>query len=75
MGEAGLEACVDFLVGGVSACPPVTGAGSWPSGKQGCVKGVSRGGCGLKKSLGILSADGWGCVPALLVVWPEASQH
>ena len=22
-----------------------------------------------------LCADGWGCVPTLLVVWPEASQH
>ena len=35
----------------------------------------SRGDCGLRKSLGSLSADGWGCVPAQLVVWPEASQH
>ena len=38
-------------------------------------RGMSGGGCGLRKSLGSLSADGWGCVPALLVVWPEASQH
>ena len=36
---------------------------------------VFSGGCGLRKTLGSLSADGWGCVPALLVVWPEASQH
>ena len=33
------------------------------------------GSCGLRKTLGILSADGLGCVPALLVIWPEASQH
>ena len=29
----------------------------------------------LRKTLSSLSADGWGCVPALLAVWPEASQH
>lgn len=29
----------------------------------------------FKKTLGSLSAGGWGCVSALLVVWPEASQH
>ena len=38
-------------------------------------RGMSRGGCGIRKSLGSLSADGWGCVLALLAVWPEASQH
>ena len=36
-------------------------------------KGMSRGGCGLRKSLCSLSADVWGCVPALLLVWPEES--
>ena len=29
----------------------------------------------LRKTLSSLSADVWGCVPSLLVVWPEASQH
>ena len=29
----------------------------------------------LRKSLIRLSADGWGWVPSLLVVWPEATQH
>ena len=29
----------------------------------------------LSKTLSLLSADVWGCVPALLVFWPEASQH
>ena len=38
-------------------------------------RGVSRGGCGLRKSLGSLSADGWGCVPTKLAVWSKASQH
>ena len=39
VGEAGLEACAGFLVGGVSACPLVGRAVSWPSGGQGSVKG------------------------------------
>ena len=38
-------------------------------------RGVFRSGCELSTTLGSLSADGWGCVPPLLVVWPEASQH
>ena len=38
-------------------------------------RGVSRGGYGLRKSLGSLSADGWACVFTQLVVWPEASKH
>ena len=29
----------------------------------------------LSKTLICLSADGWGWVPSLLVVWPEATQH
>ena len=29
----------------------------------------------LSKTLIHLSADGWGWVPSLLVVWPEATQH
>ena len=33
---------------------------------------MSRGGFGLK-SLGILSYNGWGCIPTLLVFWPDAS--
>ena len=36
---------------------------------------MSRSGCGLRKPLGSLSTDGWGCVPAQLVVWREVSQH
>ena len=30
---------------------------------------------GLRKTLGSPSADGWGCLPTLLVVWPKASQY
>ena len=38
-------------------------------------RSVSRGDCEFRKSFGSLSADKWVCVPALLVVWPEASQR
>ena len=38
-------------------------------------RGESRGGCGLVKSLGCLSANGQSSVPILLIVWPEVSQH
>ena len=36
---------------------------------------ISRRGCGLRTPLGSLSADGLGCIPTLLIVWPEAFQH
>ena len=38
-------------------------------------RGVFRGGCELSTTLGRLSADGWGCVSILLVVWPVAFQY
>ena len=38
VGEAGLEACEGFLVGGAGVCPLVGGAASCPSGGQGHVK-------------------------------------
>ena len=38
-------------------------------------KFVFRGGSELSMALGNLSADGWGCVAILLVVWPEVFQH
>ena len=37
--------------------------------------GMSRSGCEPRKTLGSLSVDMWDCVPTLLVVYPEASQH
>ena len=37
--------------------------------------GMPRGGYGLRKSSGSLSVDGWDRVPALLVIWPDMSQH
>ena len=38
-------------------------------------RGMFRGVCELGATLSSLSVDGWGCVPTLLVVWPEVSQH
>ena len=35
--------------------------------------GVFWGVCGLIMILGCLSANGWGCVPVLLVVWHSVS--
>ena len=35
--------------------------------------GVFWGVCQLSMTLGSLSANGWGCVSVLLVVWPGAS--
>ena len=35
--------------------------------------GVFCGVCGLIMILGSLSANGWGCVPVLLVVWHRVS--
>ena len=35
--------------------------------------GMFWGFCELRKTLGCLSADGWGCVPTFLVVWHEMS--
>ena len=36
-------------------------------------RGVFRGVCDLIMILGNLSANGWGCVPVLLVVWDRVS--
>ena len=36
--------------------------------------GVFWGVCGLIMILGSLSANGWGCVPVLLIVWHRVSR-
>ena len=38
-------------------------------------RSVFWGGCELSTTLGSLSADEWGCVSVLLVVWLEVFQH
>lgn len=50
MDEAGLEVCVDFVVGGADARPLVGGARSWPLVGRAESRGVSRDDCGLRKS-------------------------
>ena len=48
------------------------GLAPWGAGPR---QGVCfAGSCLLRKALSSLSADGSGCVPTLLVVWPEACQ-
>ena len=68
VGEAGLETCGGFLVGG----PWIWVLAQWWAG---LCQGVSRGGCELRESLGRLPVVGWDCVHAPLVVCPEVSQH
>ena len=57
-------------MGGTGACILGGGAESCPSDGQGS---VFWGVCELSTTLGSLSADGFGCVSVLLVVWLETS--
>ena len=72
MGEVGSVGCVGFLVEGTGVCvlvglDLVFLVGMAASG------GVFWGVCDLIMILGSLSANGWGCVPVLLVVWHGVS--
>ena len=75
VGEVGPGVCAGFLVG--VWCLPTDGwswvLSLWWTGSSQVV--YLTGGSWLRETLGSLSAYGWGCVPTLLVVWPEASQH
>ena len=75
VGEAGLESCAR-LPGRRGWCLP-TGVWSWILALwwAGPCLGVCVEGLWAQEVLGHLPADGWHCVPALLVVWPEVSQH
>ena len=64
MAKVGSVDCVGFLVEGTSACVLV---GTSTSG------GVFWGVCGPIMILGRFSANGWGFVPVLLVVWHRVS--
>ena len=74
MGEVGSVGCVGFLVDRTGACVLVGGAGYCVSGGHRhiwlCVWGV----CELNIILGSISANGWGSVPLLLIVWPGGVQ-
>ena len=64
-------------MGRTGACPLVGGIESCLSGGgQGCVREYSLSdSCVLRTTLSSLSADGWSCVPTLLVVWLETAQN
>ena len=66
MGKFGSVACVGFLVDGTGSCVLVGRAAS---------SGMFWGVCDLRMILGSLSANGWGCVPVLLVVWHGVSSN
>ena len=73
MGKVCSVGCAGFLVEGTSACGLVDEAGSCLSGGQDCIRCCVWGVCDLIMILGCLSANGWGCVPVLLVVWHRVS--
>ena len=73
MPKVGSVACVGFLVEGTDACVLVDEAGSCLSGGQDHVGGVFWGVCDFIMILGSLSANVWGCVPFLQVVWHRVS--
>lgn len=75
VGEAGLEGSAGFLEGRASAFPLMGGMGFGPLVRSAMSRGMIIGGYGLRKPLHSLSANGWSCVPAQLIVGPEASQH
>ena len=68
MGKVGSVGCVGFLVEGTGVCVLVDEAGFCLSGGRTMSSGVFWGVCELLMILGCLSANGWGCVPVLLVV-------
>ena len=73
MAKVGSVGYVGFLVEGSSACVLVGEAGSCLSGGQDRVRWCVFCVCDLIMILGSLSANGWVCVPVLLVVWHRVS--
>ena len=67
--KVGSVGCVGFLVERTGACVLVDEAGSVFLVGRTMSSGVFWGVCDLLMILGSLSANGWGCVPVLLVVW------
>ena len=74
MAKVGSVGCLGFLVEGTGASVLVDEAGSCLSGGQTASSGVFWGVCDLIMILGSLSANGWCCVPVLLIVWHRVSR-
>ena len=73
MANIGSVGCVGFLVEGTGACVLVDEAECLSGGQDRVCGGVFWGVCDLIMILGSLSANGWGSVPVLLVVWHRVS--
>ena len=73
MAEFGSVGCVGFLVEGTSACVLVVETGYCLSGGQDRVQWCVWNVCDVIMILGSLYANGWVCVPVLLVVWHMVS--
>ena len=71
--EFGSLGCVGFLVEQTGACVLVDEAGLVFLVGRTASGGVFWGVCELSMILGSVSANGWGCVPVLLVVWHRVS--
>ena len=75
MGEVGPEACGGFLVGGTGASYWWVKLGLVPLVGRAMLRGAFIGAFELSVALGTLSADGWICVPILLIVLAQVFQH
>ena len=73
MGKVVSVCCVGFLVEGTGACVLVVEAGSFLFVSRTASSCVFWDVCELIMILGSLSANRWGCVPVLLVVWHSVS--
>ena len=73
MAKVGSVGCVGFLVEGTGACVLVDEAGSCLLVGRTASCGVFWGACDFIMILGTLSANGWGCVHVLLIVWQRVS--
>ena len=73
MAKIGSVGCVGFLVEGTIACGLVDEARSYLSGGQVHVWWCVLGCLWPYYDLGSLCANGWVCVPVLLVVWHRVS--
>ena len=69
MGEVGSVACVGFLVEGIGVCVLVGGLNLLFLVGRASSGGVFWIVCEFSMTFGSLSANGWGYVPVLLVVW------